>query len=90
VRAAGDTRKGALLVPQRAVTELQGIDQVAVVGADNKVDIRPIKVGERVGDMWIVDSGVRAGERVVVEGLQKVSPGAQVRVTRSATARNAD
>jgi RND family efflux transporter MFP subunit len=90
VRAAGDTRKGALLVPQRAVTELQGIDQVAVVGADNKVDIRPIKVGERVGDLWIVDSGVRAGERVVVEGLQKVSPGVLVRITPSTTARNAD
>jgi membrane fusion protein (multidrug efflux system) len=90
VRAAGDVRKGALLVPQRAVTELQGIDQVAVVGADNKVDIRPIKVGERVGDLWIVDSGVRVGERVVVEGLQKVSPGALVRITPSTTARNAD
>jgi membrane fusion protein (multidrug efflux system) len=90
VRAAGDIRKGALLVPQRAVTELQGIDQVAVVGADNKVDIRPIKVGERVGDLWIVDSGVRVGERVVVEGLQKVSPGALVRITPSTTARNAD
>jgi RND family efflux transporter MFP subunit len=90
VRAAGDTRKGALLVPQRAVTELQGIDQVAVVGADNKVDIRPIKVGERVGDLWIVDSGVRVGERVVVEGLQKVSPGALVRITPSTTAPNAD
>jgi RND family efflux transporter MFP subunit len=90
VRAAGDTRKGALLIPQRAVTELQGIYQVAVVGNDNKVDIRPVKVGERVGEMWIVDSGVRAGERVVVEGLQKLTPGAEVRIIPSTTAPNAD
>lgn len=90
VRAAGDTRKGALLVPQRAVTQLQGINQVAVVGSDNKVDLRPIKVGERVGDMWIVDSGVRAGERVVVEGLQKVTAGALVKVTQTSAAASAD
>jgi membrane fusion protein (multidrug efflux system) len=90
VRAAGDTRKGALLVPQRAVTELQGINQVAVVGDDNKVDIRPVKVGERVGQMWIIDSGVRAGERVVVEGVQKVKPGIQVKIIPSPAAPSAD
>ena len=83
VRAAGETRIGALLVPQRAVTELQGTYQVAVVGGDNKVAIRPIKVGERVGTMWIIESGVRAGELVVVEGLQKVRDGSLVKIKQS-------
>src|SRR6267142_828153 len=71
VRAAGETRTGALLVPQRAVTELQGTYQVAVVGGDNKVALRPVKVGERVDTMWVIESGVQAGEMVVTEGLQK-------------------
>jgi RND family efflux transporter MFP subunit len=80
VRAAGDVRSGALLVPQRAVTELQGSYQVAVVGNDNKVNIRPVKVGERVDAMWIIESGVKPGESVIVEGLQKVRDGATVKV----------
>jgi membrane fusion protein (multidrug efflux system) len=67
-----------LLVPQRAVTELQGSHQVAVVGNDNKVSIRPVTVGERVGKMWIVTDGLKAGDRVVVEGLMKVRDGAPV------------
>src|SRR3984893_13205564 len=79
VRAAGETRNGALLVPQRAVTELQGTYQLAVVGSDDKVSIRSIKVGERVGTMWIIESGVKPGELVVVECLQKVRDGSQVR-----------
>ena len=86
VRAAGETRKGALLVPQRAVTELQGTYQVAVVGGDNKVAIRPVRVGERVGTMWIIESGVHAGELVVVEGLQKVRDGSAVKIKQSTTA----
>jgi RND family efflux transporter MFP subunit len=85
VRAAGDVRPGALLVPQRAVTELQGSYQVAVVGNDNKVNIRPVKVGERVDAMWIVESGVKPGESVIVEGLQKVRDGATVKVKQAAT-----
>jgi len=80
VRAPGDVRPGALLVPQRAVTELQGSYQVAVVGNDNKVNIRPVKVGERVDAMWILESGVKPGELVIVEGLQKVRDGATVKV----------
>src|SRR3989449_1737907 len=80
VRAAGDVRSGALLVPQRSVTELQGSYQVAVVGNDNKVSIRPVKVGERVGAMWVLESGVKADEVVIVEGLQKVRDGATVKV----------
>jgi len=78
VRASARTREGALLVPQRAVTELQGSHQVAVVGDDNKVSIRPVTVGERVGRMWIVTDGLKPGERVVVEGLLKVRDGTPV------------
>jgi RND family efflux transporter MFP subunit len=72
VRAITTTKKDALLVPQRAVTELQGGYQVAVVGKDNKVSIRPVKVGERVGSLWIVHEGLKPGERVVAEGIQRV------------------
>lgn len=79
VRASVKSQNGALLIPQRAVIELQGSQQVAVVGADNKVSIRPVKVGERVGSLWIVTEGLRSGERVVVEGLQKVRDGAPVK-----------
>ena len=72
------TKKGALLVPQRALSELQGSYQVAVVGANNLVDIRSVKPGERVGSLWVIDSGLRLGERVVVEGVQKVRQGVSV------------
>jgi membrane fusion protein (multidrug efflux system) len=78
VRAVTKTIKGALLVPQRAVTELQGNYQVAVVDKDNKISIRPVKVGERVGTLWIVTEGLQPGERVVAEGLQRVSAGMTV------------
>jgi RND family efflux transporter MFP subunit len=87
VRAATITKKGALLVPQRAVTELQGSYQVAVVGSDNKVSIRPVNVGERVGTMWIINEGLKSGERVVVEGVQKVKDGAPVSPKMINTAR---
>jgi len=75
VRAVIDTKHDALLVPQRAVTELQGSYQVAVVGADNKIDIRTVKVGEKIGTDWIIEDGLQPGERVVAEGTQKVRPG---------------
>ena len=78
VRAVTNTKEKALLVPQRAVTELQGNYQVAVVTPDNKVDIRPVKVGQRTGNLWIIDQGLRQGERVVVEGLQKLKAGMTV------------
>lgn len=81
VRFSVRTQTGALLVPQRAVMELQGSYQVAVVESDNKVAIRSVTVAERVGAMWIITEGVKAGERVVVEGLQKVRAGAQVNPT---------
>ncbi len=78
VRAVTKTRRGALLIPQRAVTELQGSYQVAVVGKDNKVEIRPVKVAERIGTQWIVDAGLKPGERVVAEGIQRVRAGMTV------------
>ncbi len=78
VRALMGVKKGALLVPQRAVTELQGSYQVAVVGPDNKVDIRPVKAAERIDQLWVIDEGLKPGERVVVEGIQKVRQGMPV------------
>ncbi|MDX6575270.1 MAG: rane fusion protein multidrug efflux system [Blastocatellia bacterium] len=78
VRAVTATKYDALLVPQRAVTELQGTYQVAVVGGDNKVEIRTVKVGDRADSNWIIEDGLKAGESVIVEGLQKVRPGAVV------------
>ncbi len=78
IRAIIRTRRGALLVPQKAVSELQGNYQVAVVGSDNKVQIRPVKVGERAGTDWIIEQGLKPGERVVAEGVQKVRGGMAV------------
>jgi RND family efflux transporter MFP subunit len=81
VRFISYTRAGALLVPQKAVIELQGSYQVAVVGNDNKVTLKTLKVGERTGAMWIVDEGLKSGERVVVEGVQKVRDSMLVKPT---------
>jgi membrane fusion protein (multidrug efflux system) len=78
VRAVTDTKKGAIMVPQRAVMELQGSYQVAVVGPDNKVSIRSVKTGERVDNLWVITSGLKPGERVIVEGVQKVKEGVLV------------
>jgi RND family efflux transporter MFP subunit len=78
IRAAPEVRHGALLVPQRAVSELQGTYQVAVVGDDGKVSIRAVTVGPRVDSLWVIDTGLHAGERVVVEGTQKVRDGMTV------------
>ena len=79
VRALLDTLKGALVVPQRAVTDIQGRSLVAVVGADNKVSIRPVAPGERFGQQWVITGNVKAGDRVVAEGIQKVRDGATVK-----------
>jgi membrane fusion protein (multidrug efflux system) len=81
IRAVTKTHEGALLVPQRAVSELQGNYQVVVVKADNVAEIRPVQVGERIGSMWIISRGLQPGERVVVEGLQKLKAGMAVTVT---------
>src|SRR5579862_704691 len=75
IRAVIQTERGALLVPQPAVTELQGSYQVDVVGEDDKIAIRPVKVGDRVGTAWIIQDGLKAGERVVAEGQQTLRPG---------------
>ena len=72
-------QKNAMLVPQRAVSELQGGYLVAVIGTDNKVSIRPIKVGPKVETMWIVNEGLKAGDQIVAEGVQKVREGMEVR-----------
>jgi RND family efflux transporter MFP subunit len=79
VRAVVRVQQDALLVPERAVSELQGGYQVATVDGDNKVSIRTVKVGDRVGAKWIIADGLKRGERVVVEGVQKVRPGMQVK-----------
>ena len=78
VRAETQMKKNALLVPQRAVTELQGSYQVAVVGSDHKVSLRTVDVGQRVGTMWIINKGVQPGERVVAEGTGNVRSGMTV------------
>ena len=67
-----------MLIPQRAVTELQGSYQVAIVDNANKVGIRTVRVGDRIGSMWTVAEGLRAGERVVAEGVEKARDGMQV------------
>ncbi len=78
VRAELAIRPGALLVPQRAVTELQGGSRVAVVGPDGKAEIRSIETGPLVGDLWVIEKGLRAGESVIVSGLQYLRPGTPV------------
>ncbi len=79
VRAAIKTRKGALLVPQRAITEVQGTYQVGVVGADGKVDIRVVQTAEQVGTLSIIDKGLSAGDKVIVSDMAKLRPGIMVR-----------
>ena len=78
IRFVVDTLEGAVCVPQKAVSELQGVQQVVVVGADRKAEIRTVKAGPRFGDLWAIVDGLKAGETVVVEGLQKVKPGIEV------------
>jgi RND family efflux transporter MFP subunit len=78
IRAVTQILKGALLVPQRAVSEMQGSAQVAVVGTDNRVTIRAVQTAERVDAMWVITSGVMAGDRIVAEGAQKVKDGSTV------------
>lgn len=78
VRFVADMKKGALVVPQEAVNELQGSFQVAVVDQNNKISIRPVKMGERIGAMWEVTEGLNPGDQVVVEGIQKAREGSTV------------
>jgi membrane fusion protein, multidrug efflux system len=77
-RFESEVKKNALLVPQRAVQELQNLYSLAVVGPDNKVEFRSVKVGPRVDGQWVIEEGLKPGERVVVEGLQRIRDGATV------------
>src|SRR6266566_131852 len=78
VHVETNMKKGALLIPQSAVTQSQGSNQVAVIGGDHKVSIRAVKPGETFGTMWVIDSGLKPGEQVVVEGLQRLKEGTAV------------
>jgi membrane fusion protein (multidrug efflux system) len=75
LRAQMGLKRSALLVPQRAVTEVQGKYLVAVVGTDNKVVIKQVKAAERFGSLWVIDEGLKVGDKVVAEGVQKVRDG---------------
>ena len=78
VRAQLNVLPNALVIPQRAVTELQGGSRVAVAGADGKADIRAVETGARVGDLWVIEKGLKVGENVIVSGLQYLRPGTPV------------
>jgi membrane fusion protein (multidrug efflux system) len=78
IRAVTEVRKGALVIPQRAIFELQGVYQVGVVGSDNKVTIKSVQLGPQLADVWVVESGLQAGDSVIVDGLQRVKNGMTV------------
>ena len=84
VRAVVEVKKNALLIPQRAVQDIQGVHQVAVVKADDTVDVRAVQVGTRIGSLWIITDGLKPGERVVVEGADRARAGQKVRPASSA------
>ncbi len=81
IRAITEMRKDALLIPQQAVSEFQGIYQVGVIASDNKATIKNVKLGPQFGDMWVVEEGLNAGENVVVDGLQRIKNGMTVSPT---------
>ncbi len=85
VRIVVEVKKSALLIPQRAVQDVQGVHQVAVIKPDETVDMRAVKVDARVGSLWIVAEGLRPGEQVVVEGGDRVRAGQKVRLAPSET-----
>jgi len=78
IRAVTEVRKDALLIPQRAVAELQGVYQVGLVGPDNKVTVKAVNLGPQVADAWIVESGLQVGDNVIVDGLQRIRNGMTV------------
>ncbi len=80
MQAVVKVAKAALVIPEQAVTELQGNRLVAVVDSENKIAMRPVKLGERSGGMWQVIEGLKPGEKIVAQGLLKVRPGSPVTV----------
>ncbi|HEY1251436.1 MAG TPA: efflux RND transporter periplasmic adaptor subunit [Thermoanaerobaculia bacterium] len=90
VRVAMDVRKGAILVPQRAVAELQGSYQVAVVGADNTATMKVVTVGPREGSLWVIEKGLNPGDKIVVEGIQRVRSGMKVAPKEASAEAQAD
>ena len=82
-------RRGALLVPQRAVNELQGTTQIGVVDAGDTVTIKTVKTGERVGSDWIIEEGLQPSDRVIVEGFSRVKSGMKVVPQDASTSANA-
>jgi membrane fusion protein (multidrug efflux system) len=83
VRALLNVQNNALVVPPKAVMDLQGRTLIAVVSQDNKVSVRPIHVGEQLAEQWVVSGDIQAGDRVIVEGIQKVKDGSPVRPVRA-------
>src|SRR5437867_586140 len=83
VRAVVEVKKNALMIPQRAVQDVQGVHQIAVVKPDDTVDVRAVQVGPRVGPRWIIAQGATAGERVIVEGAERLRAGQKVRIEPS-------
>jgi membrane fusion protein (multidrug efflux system) len=81
VRVPTGEKSGVFLVPQRAVRELQGVRSVYLVDHDDKVVVRTVTAAERLGNLWVIEKGLEAGDRVIVEGLQRVQPGMKVQVT---------
>jgi membrane fusion protein (multidrug efflux system) len=79
VRIVAQVAENAILIPQRAVTEMLGKQFASVVGEGNKVEQRPIVTGQRVGELWLVQQGLKAGETIIVDGLQKARPGVVVK-----------
>lgn len=79
VRVTYDVAEAAILIPQKAVTEMLGKQFVSVVGADGKVEQRPVKTGDRLGEQWLIEEGLKVGDTVVVEGVQKARPGSTVK-----------
>ena len=86
VRAIVEVKKNALLVPQRAVRDVQGVRQIAVIRPDDTVDVRTVKVDARVDTLYVIAEGLKPGERVIVEGGERVRPGQKVRLASSAPA----
>jgi membrane fusion protein (multidrug efflux system) len=83
VRVPVAQRKNAILIPQKAIQQLQSMQTVYTVGPDNTVQVKAVTAGDRVGNSWLIEKGLAPGDRVIVEGLQKVRPGSKVSVQKA-------